>query len=407
MSYRAVVSPRWCILLLALGGGAFTARPADASDGALPRTPVVHIGTECLVVVDRSSNPSVHLDYTVPFADTCVTSDEAPQSRTHQFLATCRGTEPGELLPAWVSQADVAAANEAGAIPDDLAPTEGDILESSPTWKDCWTRIVPDAERRAITCEAALPGIDWDTTGLPAGAWTVWGYTYQPPINQWTRRTGVVKIADDQHDPPAVALEPHAPSMGVEGHLSLEACWSAPDGSQLTLSWFDGTSWHPLETEPLFAHDGVTSLEVPAPLEVGETFWLAVEVATPDGHVARYVSTQDVYIRPGPSTEWEPPVPYDYCRENPNANEPQRCPGTDQDPQEDATGGEGEDGGEAGCDCGVGRSNPTGIPSLIAGLGLLALTGRGRRHHASGHRRAGVLERRQVSPPDSGTLWVE
>ena len=72
-----------------------------------------------------------------------------------------------------------------------------------------WTRITADDERRPITYEAAKEPVLWDTTGLPVGPQIVYGYTWEPLINLWSRRMGVVQVVDDLDlaaSPPALAV---------------------------------------------------------------------------------------------------------------------------------------------------------------------------------------------------------
>jgi hypothetical protein len=102
--------------------------------------------------IDRSVDPVLHLPYGIPREDTAVTSDEVPDSRTHQFFAFCRRRHPQDYLPNWITWADVDAAVMTGKVEssDDIAPR--DVLESSTAWQGCWYRITEDDERRSRTC---------------------------------------------------------------------------------------------------------------------------------------------------------------------------------------------------------------------------------------------------------------
>ncbi len=131
----------------------------------------------------------MHLAYSFPVEDTCAGTYPAP---AHQFFALCRPPGPGQALPQWISSADIAAA-EALQIP--LFPREpGDVLGES-EWKDCWGRVTEDEERRALTCDVARGGLDWDVSALAPGAYVIAGYTYHPPQNLWSPRWGVFKIS--------------------------------------------------------------------------------------------------------------------------------------------------------------------------------------------------------------------
>ena len=63
-----------------------------------------------MTIVDRTVDAKLVLNYTIPYEDTEVTSDEVADSRRHQFLAFCRGHSRQEPLPVWLTDADVAAA---------------------------------------------------------------------------------------------------------------------------------------------------------------------------------------------------------------------------------------------------------------------------------------------------------
>ena len=85
---------------------AFAPARAWAGDNGLPRTEVIHKGEACLTRVDRSVDPVVHLEYTIPLVDVCLTEDEPADSRTHQFVTFCRDALP-YTIPPWISWADV------------------------------------------------------------------------------------------------------------------------------------------------------------------------------------------------------------------------------------------------------------------------------------------------------------
>jgi MYXO-CTERM domain-containing protein len=185
---------------LALGVFGLLLSSAHASDGFVPRTPVLWEDVPCLERVDRSSNPVLHLDYSIPQEDTELTPDEVADSRTHQFFAFCRRKHSLEYLPNWITWADVEAAREAGALEEEVMVDDEDVLETSTRWAGCWWRITPDDERRPITHAVAAQGVDWDTTGLPTGGYTVYGYTHHPPLSPWFIRPGVVKVHDGDPD---------------------------------------------------------------------------------------------------------------------------------------------------------------------------------------------------------------
>jgi len=284
--------------------------------------------------IDRRSSALVRLEYTIPFADTCRTAGELPDSRTHQFAALCRSEPPTVVLPHWLSRADVDAARGHDLLPTE--PTEADVLADDPAWTTCWTRIVEDADRRPIDCASALEGVEWDTAALTAGPWIVAGYTFDPPLNLWVPRRGVFRVVDDpEADPPAAAIAPHSTLAGSSSGLALRLCVDAPAGSTTTLEWSDATaeSWTELGT-PELALDGETplALQVPDALAGGGTMLLRISVRAPDGSSFTYHSSDAITVVPG---DLEPPgdsEPFDYCRDDPDALEPQRCGPTAPEP---------------------------------------------------------------------------
>ena len=56
----------------------------------------------------------------------------------------------------------------------------------------------PQARRFKIWSPIPTPivGPTAVTTGVPAGAYAVWGYTYEPAQNLWTPRDGIVRVID-------------------------------------------------------------------------------------------------------------------------------------------------------------------------------------------------------------------
>ena len=223
---------------LAVGLLVLAPKTARASNMTHPRTPVLWEDVPCITLHDRSQDPTLHLPYAIPFEDTEVKPDEVAGSRTHQFIAFCRPHDPQNFLPTWISQADVDDAVAVGLIRPGVVEPEA-ILESSTVWQDCWFRINGDDERRAITTANAEAGVDWDITDLPAGGYTIDGYTYEPVFNVWWLRPGVVKIHDG--DPAAVGpvgaistgeLTPYRNDTEV-----LEGCVDTLPGSTFSVSY--------------------------------------------------------------------------------------------------------------------------------------------------------------------------
>lgn len=227
------------LVLLAVAG-ALAPGALRAADGVTPRVPVKWPDdTPCMTVVDRSQSPVVQFPYGIPYEDTEVTADEVPDSRRHQFIAFCRNHSPQAPLPTWLSWKDVEyAASYALADPADI--TDEDVLETHSVYKDCFLRITPDEARRPITEEEAAKGVEWDTTGLPAGPYIVQGYTWFPGLNIWSKRPGVFHVVDGPDlaaTGPAAALTNLDDFMFGLDTLTLQGCARAMPGSTMALYW--------------------------------------------------------------------------------------------------------------------------------------------------------------------------
>lgn len=372
-------------------------RSASAGNGDLPRTPMVHLGEQCLTVVDRSVDPVVRLRYTIPFTDTCLTADELPGSRTHQLVAFCHGDPPARIIPHWHTRAEADAAADAGAAAPIPVPAS-DILDEHPDYAGCWSPILPADARRPITCAAARPGVDWDTTGLERGAYLVRGYTYEPPLNTWSPRRGLFKIVDgpDPADAPPVAgfsiVDGDTIYLWKDQPLTVRLCVDAMDGSTVSLAYTvsvaDPTDWTTIVadepvTGPEFAHTFVPAGAA------GQFLTLRAEIVDPlDRRFTAYLQGEvkvETVVDPNPPAttgdtddtgdtgdESSGPVddPYDFCAENPAADDPPDCPDVG------TSSGSGDTGdpepGDGGC-CSV-----QGPPSPFALLVLLALRRRRR-----------------------------
>ncbi len=294
--------PRGAIAAATLVGGLLTCGPAAAlaGDALRERTPVVHRGETCLTVVDRGATPVVHLEYGFPVEDTCAGSYPAP---THQFIALCRPPAPGEALPQWISSADIDAA-EALEIP--LFPISADdILADSPAWSGCWSRVTADADRRPLTCEVALAGVDWDVSTLAPGTYVIAGYTFHAPRHRWSPRWGVFKIADADPDdaPPVAALAQREAFVYADQQLDLAVCVSAMPGSTLRIEYaIDGNAptWLPL-AELAVTGPVVSTPWTPPPAVHGEDVRLRVHVDDPLGRHGKLEAPELLHVLAVPS----------------------------------------------------------------------------------------------------------
>ncbi len=179
---------------------------AHASNGAGVRTPPVYPRASCIGDVDRSVDPVFHLDIGLPREDLLVTDDEPADSRRFQFFAVCEDVHVDLLdLPNWITVEEATDALARGSI--DAMPPDDDVLELRADLEGCVFPMNDASERIPISCEATEAGLDFDTSVLPAGNYVVRGYTYEPPLNLWSSRRGVVRV----HDGDANAM----PSVGV------------------------------------------------------------------------------------------------------------------------------------------------------------------------------------------------
>jgi MYXO-CTERM domain-containing protein len=284
---------------LAVAAGLALPALAAASNTDHPRTLVIwdggggecrlpELSTPCATVHERSDTP-LHIPYRIPFEDTAVGPDEVADSRTHQFVAFCRQHPFAVQLPSWITQADAADASAIMQVPEGGVPTS-DILELRRDWDDCWHRIVEDADRRAITCENAEAGVDWDTMATPPGVYRVEAYTYEPAFNFWVPRPGFVKLHDGDPDAvgPAVAVK-GVPDATVHRNQiePIEGCVDAPDGSTMQVYWAEHTKgapeWIPYG-DPQPATRGDLLIEFAPPAEsFGKLVTLRVDVEDPEG----------------------------------------------------------------------------------------------------------------------------
>lgn len=357
---------------------------ASAGDNGLPRTEMKHQGEVCLTRVDRSVDPVVHLDYTIPSVDVCLTPHEPPDSRTHQFFAFCRDALP-HTIPPWIDWVDVQTSIDADPnVPDEI--TSEQVLEDSPTFDGCWWPILSAAERRPITCEAARPGVDWDTSGLAPGAYVVAGYTYMPWLNRWRSRRGVYRVHDGDLDaaPPAAAIFTPEVDVWNGQPIRLEACVDAPPGSTWRLELAVAPDvpepeldWMPfLPVAPVEASEFDIEFELPQEL-AGDWYTVRLLVEDPQGRTttSHMPAPGTIIMRKetGMSGSGGDDDDFDFCRDNPQADDPPLCQ-TDDPSTSD---GSGEAPPEPGSGCGC-RSAPSPVVAP-ASLLLVALARRRRR----------------------------
>jgi hypothetical protein len=362
---------------------------AEASNALHPRTPVDWSGAPCMTIVDRSQGPIYSLVYAIPYEDTELTPDEVAQSRTHQFFAFCRDHHREELLPSWITEADLTAADTNGLGDASAVDTELEVLVNAPEWADCWVRINADEDRRPITFASAAEPVPWDTSALPAGTYVVEGYTYEPWANEWWPHPGVFKIIDDP-DPaasgPAAALTfpEHIVEFGDETTIS--GCVDAMEGTTVSASWAlsgfgSDPQWHAF-AEQVPASSGPFELPFTPPLEtVSNTLLIKLDVEDPLGR--RWTAYANHYIAVTESFGGD-----DNCDDgggfvsNPCDDDEDDTDGNDDEPSgaDETGGGAQQEVGQGGsCNCSSGTSSPW----WALGFGLLALARLSSRRAAS------------------------
>lgn len=281
---------------------------AAAGNGLHPRTPVEWPeDTPCMTVVDRSQGATVHFPYTIPYEDTDVTPDEVTDSRRHQFVAFCRNHSPQEPLPGWLSWADVGSAVTAGLIKmTDVKDT--DVMETNALYKDCFWRITADDARRPIVFAEAMKGVDWDTTGLPAGPYVVQGYTWEPAFNKWSKRPGVVHVVDGPDlaaVAPALAVTTLDDVIFGADTLTLQGCVRAMPGSTLSGYWSlttgDALDWQPFAEGAAFMGEAFELPYTPEQAAIGQTVALRVDVTDPMQRTFSGFPLQLLTVLPGGS----------------------------------------------------------------------------------------------------------
>lgn len=297
-----------------------------AANGNMPRTPALFPPHACLTIVDRTVDPILPFSVHIPFEDTALTEDELPDSRRFSFFGLCRDPGRLEVLPNWIAMDDAQRALDLGII--DALPASTDVLFDAETWSaghggagTCVQRMLD--EPVPIACEALAEPLGWDTTTAPAGNYVVRGYTFAPPSNLWTTRTGVVQIHDGQVLPVATLVSPtyDATAYQEDGYRVL-GCMAGPAGTTVSLQWASTThddlqsdaAW--TEFAALDAAAGEIDEHFATPPDTVYLGLLLRAVATgPDG--AQWIGQAPgfVTIYPGDGTSDPPqsPAPPDHC----------------------------------------------------------------------------------------------
>lgn len=268
-------------LALGLLAGAF-ASPALGSNGNKPRVQVRWTpGEHCIQTLDKATQSNLHFTYDFDGPDDLVPSDskdEVPDSRRHQFFASCRHRHRQELLPRWISRADFDRSKAFGFPIIDPGPER--ILETSTDWSRCTLRINADAQRVPITHAQAQAGVHWDISSIPTGTYVIDAYTWEPPENLWTSpsRPGAIRVWDSRQEaspPPAAAITAQASIGFVNQAQTIQGCIQAQPGSTMT--------WSVASLPPLGVPANWTSLDTPSPVVSGPLEWSFMPPPLPEG----------------------------------------------------------------------------------------------------------------------------
>ncbi len=344
---------------------------ALAGNSTHPRTPVLWNDVPCMTLHDRLASPTLNIPYDISLEDTVLTPDEVEDSRTHQFFALCRTHYRHDYLPEWVTQADVDDML-ASDLKDNNPVAPDRILESSAAWAGCWHRINADDERRPITFAMAEAGVDWDTSAVPAGVYSLEGYTYEPIFNVWYTRPGVVVVHDgDPHAVgPAAAFDAESLTPYRDDAPTIGGCAHVLPGTTFTASWAELVQGPPQWVEHVrdveIAGDSFAFAFEPPPESWNKTLQFRIDLTDPQGrtfttHAPEILSVIDrdnpaKPCVPGGSTFGDP------CDDTSGGGDTTAGDGTASAPSESGAAESSSasavpgQGGESGCACTAGGS---------------------------------------------------
>lgn len=299
---------RWLAAWL-LVAGLLPAERAFAHPG--PGAPPLFVPGDCVTVVDTRETDALTLDYNVDYDDTTFGVGEIhlPDSKTHQFFAfsgAVVGTpasgyqlfpfdpaiEQPIAMPLWLDQDDVDRAAGAAGPVDMTNFTADQVMASSVLAErsDVTPYLFPlggKETRVPITEDQARMGVRWSLKGIAAGLYSLGGYVFSPPFNDWAMRSGVVKVIDGESDVPAAALESIDAFLYAGQGRRVHGCVSTAPGSTLQ-AWVrsedqPGSPWEPwLEPQPITGDSIDLCLLNPVPGRAG-LLRVRIEVTAPDG----------------------------------------------------------------------------------------------------------------------------
>ena len=390
------------LLLTIVDGGT-----ADAANTNKTRVAPAFWGDACIVTVDRSVDPVAQLGIAIPYEDASLTADELPDSRRFQFFALCEDHSVQKELPNWVTMDDAQRSVDAGIVGD--LPDAQEVLATADAWQmvghdgAAGSCIVPinDADNRMpITCEDTADGIVWDTTGVPAGAYVIRSYTFEPDKNLWARRPGLVRIVDGDDDPgPAVTIG--APRRKAttyeEPGFIVTGCVAGMPGTTVELQFAeaaavaegDDAAWQ-TAANPVPDDGTFEALFVPPEELVYKAVYLRVIATDPEGRTWIAHSDHEIVILPGcgqaEGSEFASVadgcgiVPDDYVPPDEVVEQPTDC---DYMPEDD--GGSADESGDDGATSGDGGSTTGDDASDGTGGGSAGADDDGKGCRVGGH----------------------
>ncbi|MBV1857061.1 MAG: hypothetical protein KUG77_01525 [Nannocystaceae bacterium] len=269
-----------CSVLLSTTALTMASR-ARASNSARPRTAPVFDSRTCLLEVDVSKDPFLRFSYDLPYEDTDLTEDELPDSRTLRFALISQPVHPTQTLPNWLDRDDAERALDAGLI--ETAPDAEDVASESSEWNGRITGL--RSAPRHLSCDEPRE-VEVDMSRTAPGVYELWAYTFEPPLNLWTHRPGLVVISDGLVTAPGAALRTVTPQLGDGPGLGVSMRGCGVVGTTVRVSWIDAAAadfadpaaWTPL-AETVLA-DASLQLDAAVPGEVrdrGVMFRLDVE----------------------------------------------------------------------------------------------------------------------------------
>jgi hypothetical protein len=230
--------------------------PSNVFAHAAPAVPPEFVPGDCITVVDKSTQSSVDLSYTIAFDDVVFGPGDIrlPDSKTHQFFAFAAGVSPRGFeynvnrfdtpgadpipLPKWITVDEVKRAAKAAGGVDGTTFTTADVppgavLDSLPELFGLWQRITPDDARVPITIEQAKTAVRWDLGDVAPGLYSIAAYIFSPPFNGWAIRPGLIKVVEGPDAAPAVVIDQVREFVFAYQGRQVKACIDALDASRI------------------------------------------------------------------------------------------------------------------------------------------------------------------------------